>query len=94
MGNPIYQQPGMVGYALTLNGINDHVSIAENPAWNFGTGDFSYGFWVKHNRLTGAQWYYLQSGQMATGIRWTVIAVDGAGGWITPNFTIFSFEVK
>ena len=24
---------------------------------------------------------------------WTVIAVDGTGGWLTPNFTIFSFEV-
>lgn len=38
---------GWVANALKLDGLNDYVEAANNPALNFGTGDFSIDCWVK-----------------------------------------------
>ncbi len=45
---------GKVGQALNLDGLDDYVSVANAPALNFGTGDFSIDAWVK-TTSTGLQ---------------------------------------
>ena len=35
------------GHALSFDGLNDYVTISDNPLWDFGTDDFSINFWFK-----------------------------------------------
>ncbi len=39
--------PGKVSQAFSFNGTNQYVQVAYNPAWNFGTSDFSFEFWTR-----------------------------------------------
>jgi hypothetical protein len=43
----------MSDYSLKFNGINQHVEVANNAVFDFGTGDFSISFWVKGPITTG-----------------------------------------
>jgi hypothetical protein len=36
---------GIVGQGLELDGVNDHMTVANDPAFNFGTGDFAISVW-------------------------------------------------
>ena len=38
---------GIVDNAFSFDGINDYVKVSDNPALDFGTGDFSVSTWVK-----------------------------------------------
>ncbi|MCP4214501.1 MAG: LamG domain-containing protein [bacterium] len=40
------QVEGKIGNGLELGGGNEHVVVADNPAVNFGTGDFSIVSWI------------------------------------------------
>jgi hypothetical protein len=44
---------GQVGDAFSLDGIDDHVLILDDPSLNFGTGDFSVSAWVKTSFVGG-----------------------------------------
>jgi len=59
---------GEVGQAFQLNGSNQFVNVAANPALNVGTGDFTVDLWVNFTSTTNEQ-------VMAE--KW----VQGTGGW-------------
>ena len=41
------------GQAVSFDGSNDAVSIANPATYNFGTADFTIEFWIKRNTLGG-----------------------------------------
>jgi glucose/arabinose dehydrogenase len=43
------------GQALSFNGLNDAVSVANPATYNFGTADFTIELWAKRTGLGGAQ---------------------------------------
>ena len=43
------------GQALSFDGLDDAVSVANPATYNFGTADFTIETWVKRNALGGAQ---------------------------------------
>ena len=43
------------GQALSFDGVDDAVSVANPGTYNFGTADFTLETWVKRNVLGGAQ---------------------------------------
>jgi hypothetical protein len=45
--------PGAVGKALSFDGNDDYVEVPNNPALNFGTGDFSIDAWIKTTQTNG-----------------------------------------
>ena len=44
---------GQVNGALSFDGVNDYVQVADNNALDFGTGDFSISTWVKTTDSSG-----------------------------------------
>jgi hypothetical protein len=38
--------PTYTGTSITFNGTNQYINAANNPAYNFGTGNFSISFWI------------------------------------------------
>ncbi len=48
MGSGSFYSPlGKVCPAFFMNGFDNYVSVPDDPAWNFGTNDFSIEFWVQ-----------------------------------------------
>ncbi len=43
------------GQAVSFDGVNDAVSVANPSTYNFGTADFTIELWVKRNVLGGGQ---------------------------------------
>ena len=39
------------GASCLLDGSGDQLSVADNAAWDFGTGDFAIDFWVRFNSV-------------------------------------------
>jgi len=46
--------------SLFLDGNSDYVSVVDSADWYFGTGDFTFDFWVNFNSITGIQIFYNQ----------------------------------
>jgi hypothetical protein len=46
---------GVAGKGFQLNGINEFVNIPHSDSLNFGTADFSVGFWVKFANVSRQQ---------------------------------------
>jgi hypothetical protein len=46
--------PGEVGYAFSFNGVDQYVSVPDNPAWGFGTNAFSIDLWANFSAVGGA----------------------------------------
>jgi len=46
---------GIVGQAFSFDGSGSYMDAGANPAWDFGTQDFTIGFWIKFNDLSGEQ---------------------------------------
>ena len=46
--------PGKFGSAISLDGVNDYVSLANSSTLNFGTADFTFATWVTRT-ATGAE---------------------------------------
>jgi hypothetical protein len=44
---------GVVGGALSFDGVNDYVEIPDNAALNFGSGDFSIDAWIRTTQTSG-----------------------------------------
>jgi len=47
--------PGLVDKAFLLDGNGDYIEVPDDPALNFGTGDFTVDLWVNFNDLSGEQ---------------------------------------
>jgi hypothetical protein len=45
--------PGILGtdQAFQLNGVNSYVQVANDPAWNLGSNDFTIDWWVNYSAL-------------------------------------------
>ena len=46
---------GEVGQAFNFDGTSGYVSVNNNPQWNFGTNDFTIGFWANFRSVNNAQ---------------------------------------
>lgn len=42
---------GVVGQAFTFDGVDDVVTVADDPAWDLGSADFTQAMWVKFDAL-------------------------------------------
>ncbi|MFY0600786.1 MAG: T9SS type A sorting domain-containing protein [Cyclobacteriaceae bacterium] len=49
------------GTALSLDGVDDYVSIPDSDDWTIGSNDFTFEFWFKANDLTGTPTLVTQS---------------------------------
>ncbi len=47
--------PGLVDKAFLLHGNGDYIEVPDDPALNFGTGDFTVDLWVNFGDLMGEQ---------------------------------------
>lgn len=54
LGSPM-PTPGFVQGALNFNGFTSHVTVPDNDALDFGTGDFSIETWVNPTTVTGVR---------------------------------------
>lgn len=45
VGTPVTVQ-GKVGNAIHLDGVEDCLSVADDPVWDFGTAEFTFEFWM------------------------------------------------
>lgn len=54
------------GSSLLLDGSGDYISVPDNAAFDFGTGDFTIEFWLRFNSLAGFQTIY-DHGYVSTG---------------------------
>jgi hypothetical protein len=68
--------PGPAGsQALVLNGNGAYLYVSDNPALNFGTGDFSVDLWANFNSTAGEQVLmekYVETMNSATKAGWTL----------------------
>lgn len=46
--------PGEAGYAFSLNGVDQFVSLPDNSAWGFGTNAFSIDLWANYSAIDGS----------------------------------------
>jgi len=63
--------------SLYLDG-SDHLTLADHADWTFGTGDFTWEFWVRFSTVTSSGYYILAANADSSGFflfRW-----DGGGG--------------
>ena len=63
--------------SLYLDG-SDHLTLADHADWTFGTGDFTWEFWVRFSTVTSSGYYILAANADSAGFflfRW-----DGGGG--------------
>ena len=73
--------PGLVDKAFSLHGINDYIEVPDDPALNFGTGDFTVDLWVNFNDLSGEQviiekWIQEEEQEHPYSQGWTLTKVD------------------
>ncbi|MEI7426123.1 MAG: LamG domain-containing protein [Candidatus Moraniibacteriota bacterium] len=66
--------------ALSFDGSNDYVSVADSDNWDFGTGDFAIEFWLKTNQ--GGEYPTLFS---RTNDEWGVFLRSGNIHFYTPT---------
>jgi len=51
-------QSQWAGSSLVLDGSSDYLSVPDNAAFDFGSGDFTIEFWLRWNSLSGFQTIY------------------------------------
>ena len=49
---------GMVGGALTLDGVNDYMLVPDNDVFDFGTGSFTLTAWINPDSMPGEGYVY------------------------------------
>ncbi|WP_089719454.1 DUF4347 domain-containing protein [Candidatus Entotheonella palauensis] len=81
--SPSYTMGRVGSHALDVNGNNDHILVADDPALNFGTGDFSVAVWFN-------------STQIPSGLARIIGKSGGGFGWVifTDNFGDVNFFVS
>ncbi len=80
-GGPISGTPGKVGVAYTFDGTNNHLIAPNDPAYDFGTGDFSIDFWVN-------------LGNSASGKQTVVCKMDSRGYCLSFNGNFIELELN
>lgn len=58
-----------------FDGIDDYLSIPDNTAWDFGTGDFTIDFWIKNSSSTGN--YHVIGQAISTSNYWEILRTSG-----------------
>lgn len=67
------------GSSLVLDGTGDYLSVPDNAAFDFGTGDFTIETWIRWNSIsTYSVWY--NHGLASTGAL-LIAATAGTGRW-------------
>ena len=74
---PTWTGLGRFGSALSFDGTNDYLSVADNDLLDFGTGPFTIGGWVKHDTISASSDYIINKTE------YVLSAGDGADGAIT-----------
>ena len=78
-GDPIHGGSGLVNLAISLDGVDDFVEVPDDPALDFGTGDFSVDLWVLFKDTNGEQilaekWVQADPGNLSIG--WTLTKLE------------------
>jgi len=84
--------PGIVGSALTFDGVTDIVSVADSDAWTFGTGNFSICFWLKtsaHSSTNGMLMYQGDPYGMHYSISFYFYVKTGGQIYFTPDYRFY-----
>jgi hypothetical protein len=71
-------EPGLVDWAFTLDGDGDFINVADDPALDLGTDDFTIDLWVNFNDTSGEQVLvekWVQGDGFVDG--WTLTKLDG-----------------
>ena len=68
---------GLVGQAFSLDGIDDFVNVDDNPAFNFGTSDFTVDFWINFNTTEGEQVLAEKNVESSNRTGWTLTKMSG-----------------
>ena len=55
VGNPAVARGEMVGNSTCFDGNGDYIEVADNPALNFGIGDFSLDAWIRTTQTAGVR---------------------------------------
>lgn len=88
--------PGKLGQDIYLDGTNDYLSVANHSAQHFGTGDFTYSFWVNFDQtqtgvlfsngtyVDGIMFYRYDNG---TTYLWIANANGQSSAWNPPTNT-------
>jgi hypothetical protein len=66
-------EPGFIGQALTLDGDGDFAQVADDPAVEFGTADFTFLLWVRFDRVTGDEQIMVE--------KWVQRGARSSRGW-------------
>jgi hypothetical protein len=80
--------PGVVDSAFTLDGDGDFINVADDPALDLGTDDFTVDLWVNFNDTSGEQVLvekWVQGDGFVDG--WTLTKLDG-------NVLRLAFEIE
>jgi len=78
---------GKVGGALDLNGTTDYVNVPYNSRFNFGSGDFSFCFWLKTTAETAMILSHFKDGY-----GWEIDTTNGKIGISSSLVTMKSAE--
>jgi VCBS repeat-containing protein len=68
---------GLAGQAFSLDGIDDFVSVDDNPALNFGTSDFTVDLWINFNTTEGEQILVEKNVESSNRTGWTLTKMSG-----------------
>jgi len=85
-------QAGVAGTALSFDGVNDYVEVADNKALDFGAGNFSVSFWF-YKLATASNWSNTygvnkwKSGAARGTNEWT-LSIGGQTNKDTPSFVV------
>ena len=84
---------GKAGLALDFDGTNDYVSIPDDAALDFGTGDFSVVFWVFKRSATAGYDNSYGVSKWSTGAspginEWCLLVGSGQASGDTPTFSV------
>lgn len=67
--------PGLVDQAFALDGDGDYIEVLEDPAFDFGSGEFTIDLWVNFEELNGEQVLiekWIQGDQYTPSQGWTL----------------------
>ncbi len=61
---------GKVGSAFRFDGVDDYVSVPDDPLWHFGQNDFTIQFWGRLEQIKESMFLQHQSGASSGGFEW------------------------
>jgi Ca2+-binding RTX toxin-like protein len=81
---------GMVGQALSFDGVDDYVEVASSPTLQFGTGDFTIDFWARILNPFGNAQALITTQSIATDPPGILVASRG----ISPPVNTIMFDIR